>query len=65
MADSKNEENVLIDSFKMFPVLTIIFILIFIYIIWRGTGGIERGEERREIGQTGILLEIPMFSNSQ
>lgn len=57
--DSKSSGGGLVaDAFKSFPVTTTIFFLIAIYMVWRMTGGIERGEERHAEGKDSIMLEV-------
>lgn len=50
--------GLLADAFKNFPIATTIFCVVAIYIIWRSTGGIERGEERHAAGNDSIMLEV-------
>lgn len=50
--------GLLADAFKTFPIGTTIFLVIAIYMVWRVTGGIERGEERHAEGKDGIMLEV-------
>ena len=58
MADAPAPSNLFADMFKAFPIASVIFCLIGVYVIWRSTGGIERGEERRALGQESVFVEV-------
>ena len=69
MANEGGGENLFVNMFKTFPVVTTMGLVICIYVVWRSTGGIERGEERRATGNDSIFLEVtgvsPSYSNQK
>lgn len=59
MAESSSSGgNVIGDVFKAFPVASVIFLIIFVYVFWRTTGGVERGIERHAEGKDSIFVEV-------
>lgn len=46
------------DMFKHFPKFTIVACILIIYSLWRATGGVERGEQRRAAGEEGLFLRV-------
>ena len=44
--------------FSSFPIFTIIMMMVIVYVVWRSTGGIERGEARRAAGDSGVFLQV-------
>lgn len=50
--------NFLGDMFKNFPIFTIIFVLVVVYTFWYATGGVERGQARREAGEAGLFVKV-------
>ena len=46
------------DLFKHFPVAAFVILIGIIYTLWYATGGVERGEERRREGASGLFIEV-------
>ena len=63
MADG--QFNLLEDMFKNFPVFTVILIMVFIYLLWYSTGGVERGEERRAAAETSLVPQFQMGTEEE
>lgn len=61
MADGSNPVG---DMFSTFPIFFIILTIVAVYIFWRETGGIERGEARRAAGQNGLFIEVKNVPDS-
>ena len=55
---SSGDSNLLGDMFKSFPITTIIILIVLVYVLWRSTGGVERGIERHAEGKDSIFLEV-------
>jgi len=46
------------DMFKHFPKFTLVFIFVIFYMLWLSSGGVERGEARRALGEESLFVEV-------
>ena len=44
--------------FKDFPKFTMVFIFIIFYMLWLSSGGVERGEARRALGEDSLFVGV-------
>jgi len=46
------------ELFKQFPIFSLFVIIGFVYVFWYATGGVERGEARREAGDPNLFVQV-------
>ncbi len=67
MADSKEggSGNSIATIFYRYPLFACMISIIFIYLVWLSTGGVERGEQRRLEGKTSVFIELDSPHNNE
>lgn len=63
MAD-EGGSSVFQSMFKNFPIFTMLSCCVLLYLFWYATGGVERGEQRRAEGESGIFIEVEGIPSS-